>query len=317
VGAALIAALIKKLERYGAISDDERGFLEQAPWRVVTYQDDQPIVREGDAPKESCLVVEGFACRFKSLLEGTRQIMAFHIPGDFCDLHSFLLKMMDHGIAAVGPCTIAKVPHATVEEITERHPRLTRALWWDTAMDAAIHREWMISMGRRSAYQQIAHLLCELLLRLRSVGLAEGNSYELPATQNELGDAFGLSTVHVNRMLQELRTDGLIIYKGKLVTIPDPERLIGGGRVQRDVSRGERRGRRALRPQRCWWCPSGGVLLVVSFWWCPSDVPTRCNPLRCKSLVRGPTAELHDGPLLLSYPEARLSYPEARPLRPG
>jgi CRP-like cAMP-binding protein len=151
--------------------------------------------------------------------------MAMHIPGDFCDLHSFILKRMDHNIAALGQCRIAKFSHAVIHEITERYPRLGRALWWDTAVDGAIMREWMISMGRRSAYEQIAHLLCELLVRLRSVGLVSDDSYEMPATQAELGDAFGLSTVHVNRILQELRREGLIVFKNKRVTIPDLDRL--------------------------------------------------------------------------------------------
>ena len=156
---------IRKLERYGRISDEERQFLERAPWRVVEYGAHDPIVREGDSPTESCLVLEGFAYRFMSLPQGTRQIMAFHIPGDFCDLHGFLLQQMDHGIAASGQCKMGRLPHKVLHEITERHPGLTRALWWDTALDAAILREWMISMGRRAAYHQIAHLLCELLLR--------------------------------------------------------------------------------------------------------------------------------------------------------
>jgi CRP-like cAMP-binding protein len=222
----MIDHLIRKLERYGPMPDEERRFLEQAPSEVVEYRPREPIVREGDALSESYLVLEGFACRYKTLAEGTRQIMALHLPGDICDLHSFVLKTMDHGIAAMDRCKIVKVSHARLKEITERYPRLTRALWWDLAIDAAIHREWMISMGRRDARGRIGHLLCELLLRLRSVGLAEGNCYELPATQAELGDVFGLSTVHVNRVLQRLRGEGLLITKGKAVTIPDPERLM-------------------------------------------------------------------------------------------
>jgi CRP-like cAMP-binding protein len=170
-------------------------------------------------------MVEGFACRFKLLRDGKRQILAFHIPGDFCDLHSFFLERMDHGIAAVSKCTVAKLPHSTVKEITERYPGLTRALMWDVAMDAAIFREWAIGLGRRSAREQIAHLLCELLLRLKSVGLVEDNSYSLAPTQADLGDALGLSTVHVNRVLQELRSEGLIVSNGKHVSIPDMGKL--------------------------------------------------------------------------------------------
>jgi CRP-like cAMP-binding protein len=221
----VINPLVRKLEAYGPLTDAEREFLKGAPSHIREYSNHDEIVREGDRPKESCVVVEGMAFRFKGLPDGKRQIYAFHVPGDFCDLHSFVLKRMDHGIAVAGRCKIAAVPHQTVQEITENYPRLTRALMWDMAIDAAVSREWMVGMGRRSAYQQVAHLLCEFLVRLKSVGLAEDDSYELQPTQEELGDALGLSTVHVNRVLQDLRGEGLIVSKGRTVTIPDPARL--------------------------------------------------------------------------------------------
>jgi len=170
-------------------------------------------------------MVEGFACRFKLLQNGRRQILAFHIPGDFCDLHSFSLKRMDHGISAITKCAVAKVPHGTVREMTERYPGLTRAFMWDVAMDAAVFREWMVTLGRRSAREKVAHLLCELMVRLQSVGLSEENSYALAPRQADLGDALGLSTVHVNRTLQELRAECLIVSNGKRLTIPDVDKL--------------------------------------------------------------------------------------------
>jgi CRP-like cAMP-binding protein len=221
----MIDVLIRKLERYGAISGPERTFLAQAVSRVVEYEPGQNIVNEGSGPAESCLVLDGFAGRIKLLPAGTRQILAFHIPGDFCDLHSFLLKRMDHGIEALSRCKIAKVPHEKIAEITDRFPSLTRALWWDTALDAAIHREWMVGMGRRSAYEQIAHLLCEMLLRLRAVGLVQDDSFDLPLSQEHLGDASGLSVVHVNRTLQALRRGNLVISNGRRITIPDLQAL--------------------------------------------------------------------------------------------
>jgi CRP-like cAMP-binding protein len=217
----MISPLIQKLETFGALSEQEKEFLKRAPSSVREYRGHEEIVREGDCPGKSCLVVEGMAFRFKILPDGKRQILSFHIPGDFCDLHSFLLHRMDHGIAVASRCKIAMVPHSTFQEITETYPRLARALMWDVAIDGAVFREWMIGMGRRSAYQQVAHLLCELLVRLRAVGLAENNIYELLPSQSNLGDALGLSTVHVNRVLRQLRVEGLIISDGKMVTIPD------------------------------------------------------------------------------------------------
>jgi CRP-like cAMP-binding protein len=147
----MIDYLLRKLERFGPVAEDERAFLVRASSRLFNYSPHSVIVEEKSSPSDSCIVVQGFAGRVKFLPDGTRQILAFHIPGDFCDLHSFLLQRMDHGIMALTQCAIAKISHAHINEITERFPRLARALWWDTAVDAAVHREWMISMGRRSA----------------------------------------------------------------------------------------------------------------------------------------------------------------------
>jgi CRP-like cAMP-binding protein len=221
----MVEPLFAKLAKYEPLAEQEKEFIVQSVSQVFDYSSGQVIVEEGSAPLESCLVLEGFAGRTRILAEGARQILAFHIPGDFCDLHSFLLPRMDHSIEALGRCKVAKVPHRRIAEIIERFPRLTRALWWDMALDAAIHREWMVSLGRRSAYEQMAHLLCEMLLRLRVVGLASGDGFDLPLTQEQLGDAFGLSTVHVNRMLQALRRGNLIATAGRRITVPDLEAL--------------------------------------------------------------------------------------------
>jgi CRP-like cAMP-binding protein len=171
------------------------------------------------------LILEGFAFRYKVLPDGQRQIVAYLIPGDLCDLHVSILGEMDHGIATVTPCKVAYIPGQTIEEITEKHPRITRALWWATLVDEGTLREWLVSMGRRPAEKQMAHIFCELLLRLQIVGLATENSFELPMTQEQLGDTLGLSTVHVNRVLQDLRRDGLITLRDKVLTIHDVEEL--------------------------------------------------------------------------------------------
>jgi CRP-like cAMP-binding protein len=170
------------------------------------------------------LILEGFACRYKLLADGRRQIMAYLVPGDFCDLHVFILKAMDHTIATLSPCRVVDIPRERILELTERSA-LARALWWATLVDEATLREWLVNIGARSAEERIAHLLCELLLRLRVVGLADGAEYELPITQAELADTMGLSSVHVNRVLQRLRGDGLITLKSKHLVILDVERL--------------------------------------------------------------------------------------------
>jgi CRP-like cAMP-binding protein len=163
--------------------------------------------------------------RYKVLPDGQRQIMAYLVLGDMCDMHGSILGEMDHSIGALTPCRVAYIPQRAIEELTRRHPRINRALWWATLVDEGTLREWLVTMGRREADQQMAHLFCELLLRLQTVGLATENGFELPVTQDELADTLGLSAVHVNRVLQQLRKDGLISLVGKRLTIHDVERL--------------------------------------------------------------------------------------------
>jgi CRP-like cAMP-binding protein len=213
--------LIRKLESIVDLSDQEREAVLVLPFTIKTVGEDQDLVRDGDRPSECCMIVEGFTCRYKILPEGKRQIMSFHIPGDIPDLQSLHLKVMDHSLGTLVPSKVAYINHDDVRELTRRCPRIGDVLWRDTLIDAAVFREWMIGRGRRSAYTRIAHLLCELLVRMRAVGLANGNDIEVPVTQAELGDSLGLSTVHVNRVLQELRGDGLITLRGRFLSVQD------------------------------------------------------------------------------------------------
>lgn len=213
------------LSRRDDLGEEERNQLEQAVSRVREFAVDQDIVVEGSRPTESCLVLEGFTARYKLLGDGKRQLTAFHIPGDFVDLHSFLLKTMEHGVVALTPTRIAVVPHATLERLTRQFPHLTRLLWLSTLIDGSIHREWLVSIGRRSGAARIAHVFCELFLRLQVVGRTKPNSFRLPITQAELGDALGMSVVSVNRGLQELRDANLATWRGSVVTIADLQRL--------------------------------------------------------------------------------------------
>jgi CRP-like cAMP-binding protein len=217
--------LISRLERHGPLSEEEKDVLREVTSRVRDYGPRQDIVREGDSPADSCLILEGFACRQNNLADGRRQITAVHIPGDFADLHSFLLGKMDDGVSAVTPCKVALVPHRALREITKNHPHLTRLLWFTTLVDGAVHREWMTGLGRLNARERVAHFFCELFLRLESVGRTQDHSYALPITQSELADAFGLSTVHMNRVLQDLRGEELISWQGKTLVIHDWKRL--------------------------------------------------------------------------------------------
>ena len=183
------------------------------------------LIREGDEPRDVQLILEGFACRYKLLADGRRQIMAYLLPGDFCDLHIFILRRMDHSIATLSPCRVAAIPRRRILELTER-PAIARAPWWATLVDEAVLREWLVNIGARPAEERIAHLLCELLLRLRTVGLASGGGYALPITQAEIADTMGLTNVHVNRVLQRLRAEGAITLEERRLVILDVDRLM-------------------------------------------------------------------------------------------
>jgi len=217
-----LAAAFSRRDR---LTEEERVILEGLPRRTKEYRAGAEIIAEGSRPQESCLILEGFAARAQHLSSGKRQFTAVHVAGDFVDLHGLLLKQMDHGVIALSPCRVAFVPHANLKTVTETNPHLTRMFWLSTVVDGAIQRAWITCLGRRSAIQHLAHLICELYLRLEIVDRAENGKFEFPVTQAEIGDMLGLSNVHVNRMLQELRATGLIRWRGSTVQIDDFEGL--------------------------------------------------------------------------------------------
>ncbi|WP_426957983.1 Crp/Fnr family transcriptional regulator [Muricoccus radiodurans] len=219
--------LIRKLEQFTKLSEDDKRVLEQVSAQDVRRLGArEDIIREGEQPKAVNLVLSGWACRHKTLEDGRRQIIAFFVPGDLCDSHVFVLRQMDHSISTLTPVTFTRISRTVMEEITLNHPRITQALWWESLVSASIQREWTVNLGQRSATERMGHLLCELFLRLREVGLTAGNRCEMPMTQTVLGEAMGLSNVHVNRTLQELRSAGLIVLKGRELTIPDLQALM-------------------------------------------------------------------------------------------
>ncbi|HLM20878.1 MAG TPA: Crp/Fnr family transcriptional regulator [Propionibacteriaceae bacterium] len=224
-----VTPLIRKLESIFTLSDDERQAVLDLPLQVMHLKADQDIVREGDRPTRSCALLDGFACTFKVTAEGKRQITAFHIPGDIPDLQSLHLEVLDTSLATLTRCKVGFIQHEALQDLCDRHPRIAKALWRETLIDAAIFREWTVNVGRREAYARIAHILCELVVRMKAVGLAEGHTVQIPITQNEFADATGLSNVHVNRVLQALRSDGLIILKGDTLQVLDWDQLKQAG----------------------------------------------------------------------------------------
>ncbi len=216
--------LTRKLELFGLLPEEDKRTLESLTASARSVASHNDLIREGDSPTEVQLVLEGLACRYKVLPDGKRSIFAYLVPGDFCDLNIFILKEMDHNIMTLSPCTVATIPRLQVLKLSER-PAIARALWWATLVDEATLREWLVNIGQRDAETRIGHLFCEMHLRLASVGLATDGEFVLPLTQSEIGDTMGLSTVHVNRTLQSLRTKGAIAFKNGRVVIPDIKRL--------------------------------------------------------------------------------------------
>ena len=221
--------LIRKIESIFALTEDERQALENLPMQLAVIKENQDIVREGDRPSRSFVILSGVTCTYKVSQDGKRQIMTFDIAGDIPDLQSLHLRVLDSSIASLSPCRVGFITHEDLRNLCERYPRITAAFWRETLIEAAIFREWLLNVGQRQAYSRVAHLFCEMLVRLRAVGLAEEHACDLPITQSELADAFGLTTVHVNRVLKQMRAEGLIEIKGTRLRIPDWDRLKEAG----------------------------------------------------------------------------------------
>ena len=217
--------LIRKLEHGSPLSPADRLLIEKLSEHIAEIPPHRDLIRQGETPKYVHVVLEGFACRYKDLPGGERQIVAWLVPGDFCDLHVSVIGEMDHAIATMTASRICHLPRDHIEAALEHRPQLLRAFWWATLVDEAVLREWLVNIGRRPADRRIAHLFCELLARLQAVGMAGGGIIDFPLTQIDLADTVGLSAVHVNRIIQQLREDGLIVWRGGKLRILNPAGL--------------------------------------------------------------------------------------------
>jgi CRP-like cAMP-binding protein len=215
---------IRKLE-YGAdLTCEDRELLARVSAQKCRVPAGHDIIREGDKPTDTHLIMGGFACRYKQLRDGNRQIMALLVPGDLCDLHARILGEMDHSVGTLSEAWIVPVPPRTVAEIAA-NPRINRAMWWMTLVDEGTLREWLVNLGQRDSWQRLAHLMCEIHLRLQSVGLVEDDSFDFPLRQSDLASFVGISTVHLHRSLTKLRDEGLVRLRSKRLTVLDLGRL--------------------------------------------------------------------------------------------
>ncbi len=213
--------LVLFLSQRDDISSDEIAALDGLIVKTQDVAAGSAMIRQGDRPKTSILMLQGFSARAHYLANGKRMISALHVPGDYVDLHSLLLDQLDHDVVALTDCRIALTSHVDLKRITEKMPHLGRLLWLSTTIDAALHRAWIVALGRMSPLSHLAHFLCEIYMRLGVVNLTQEFSYRLPITQIDLADMLGLSVVHVNRTLQELRSTGLVSWNGQAVVIHD------------------------------------------------------------------------------------------------
>ncbi|WP_245459122.1 Crp/Fnr family transcriptional regulator [Mesorhizobium sp. M1A.F.Ca.IN.022.06.1.1] len=221
--------IIRKLQIISDLTQADIAILESIAVQERDYQTGEDIVREGDRPSHSFAVLDGLVASAKFTGEGKRQITSIFVPGDIPDLHGIHLSVMDCTFAPLTPARVGFMRHDALRAICAKHPSIANVFWRSTLIDAAIYREWVTNVGRRDAYVRMAHLLCELIVRLHAVGQIQDHVAEFPVSQAVLGDAVGLSTVHVNRVLQELRRDGLISTSGSRLKALDWKGLVRAG----------------------------------------------------------------------------------------
>lgn len=220
---AITEYFIRFLQRRDILSERDLDRLRAIQTTHVSYAPGEVIVPRDRKASRSCMMLRGLSARSHQLVgrPDERVITALHVPGDFVDLHGFVLAGLEHSVVAVGPAEVEFIDHAELSEITENFPHLTRLLWMATLIDAAIHRQWLIAAASLRSSAHLAHLLCEIYTRLNAVGAASGHQFSLPLLQRELAEILGYSPIHVNRAVRDLRDRGLIRWAGTDIAVLD------------------------------------------------------------------------------------------------
>lgn len=219
------AALLKKLGKISDMNEDDIKAIKSMPIVVKQVPDHHYVVRDRERPSQCCLVIEGYAVRSKTTRQGRRQILSIHIPGDIPDVQSLHIEVMDHDLITLTPAILGFIPHIAIREMHRTRPRVAEIFWRETLIDAAMFREWIVNVGQRQAPSRMAHLVLELKRRLEVIGPVVSNMFQLPMTQDELGDALGLTAVHVNRTIKQLRDGGLMEFQRQTVKILNEPKL--------------------------------------------------------------------------------------------
>jgi len=220
-----LAGLIRKLTSLNALGDEEIAGIRSLPLRAQRFKAGATIVSNGQLISECCLLVEGYACRHKLASDGGRQIVSFHVAGDILDIQHLLFEKADHNVQVIADAQVLFFPMRDFRRLIQERPEIGKALWRDCLVDASIFREWVLNVGRRDAKMRIAHMLCEFAFRHEAAGLGSPDRFTLPMTQEDIGDATGLTSVHVNRMLRALTEEGVIARTGREIRIADWERM--------------------------------------------------------------------------------------------
>lgn len=217
---------IDKLSGFASLSSAEVAALATATGAPRTHAAKYDLIREGDRPGPVFVMLDGWACRYKILPNGSRQVLAYLMPGDSCDLNVGLLAEMDHSIQTITPATVATIERADMDEIMDKHRGIARAMYLAQLIDEGTMRAWITSMGRRASIERVAHLMCELYLRARNIGLTLEPRLAVPLSQTMLADSLGMTPVHLNRVMKELRfSEAMTLQRGSLI-IEDPAKLI-------------------------------------------------------------------------------------------
>jgi CRP-like cAMP-binding protein len=219
---AILAALVRRLQTSSGISEEDIREVHELPITVREYPAERAVVRDGERATECCLIAEGFCVRSKTISDGRRQILSIHIPGEIPDLMSLFLHVMDHDLSTLTPCTLGFIKHETLQKLHRRRPNVAEMFWRDTLIDSAMFREWIVNVGQRPAPARLAHVMVELRERLKVIGRADGNRFDMPLTQEQIGEALGITAVHANRVIKQLRQDGIVdLHRGRVTVLDE------------------------------------------------------------------------------------------------
>ena len=221
----VLAALLRRLNTVSGLDDADIAAMRTLPIVVRQWEAGRAIVSDGDRSTDCCLVIEGFCVRAKTTASGRRQILSIHIAGEIPDLQSLHLHRMDHDLIAVVPSTLGLISHTSLRALTRANPNIAEVLWRDTLIDSSIFREWIVNVGQRPAVSRLAHIVVELRTRLAVTGRAVGDTFEMPLTQEQIGEALGITSVHANRVIKQLRDENIIEISRGRVTVLDEAKL--------------------------------------------------------------------------------------------